>query len=133
MDQQEWVRLLLTDERIHRLPARPWAVEAALRRVRTSLERFPEHASIIEEWAVPSATGWRFPKLTSVIWALAAAGDLVPSRALGGGCYVVDPWRRDQQRQRLAELPPQVRRAVVDASGYLASLTATRSTSSKTA
>jgi hypothetical protein len=119
----ELVELLLTDERIERLPARPWALNAALGHLAETIPDESAYRPALEAWAHKTAMGYQFPGLTSVVWELAGSGTLVPTR-VGQPRYVVDAWLQAHHRTTLAGLPDDVRRAFMDASAYLASLAA---------
>lgn len=115
-----------------RLPASRWALEAALRRLVTDAPSGELDETVVG-WQSPSPMGPVFPCLDRVVWALAADGLLVATRRIGGGCYVIDPWRRDGVLAEGVALPPRQRDRLREAGRYLASLCATQSTPSKAA
>lgn len=134
MVAHEWLHVtswLLVDERLRRIPARHWALEAALGRLRD--HESASHFEGFESWASPSPLGWRFRRLSEVVWALVHEGALVISRRIDGGTYIIDPWWQSDRRAELMTLPAGAKDGVASASSYLASLLATPATASKRA
>jgi hypothetical protein len=128
------VGLICSEPTIDRLPAHPWAIDAALAELATDAEPGSALDRAIQRWPRNHrGPGLRFLGLHALLWELAAAGHIRPTGEGSGAHYTLSPEWRSRHRCLHAALSHGDRAAVGRAGERLAYLVAKSTTRSKSA
>ncbi len=128
------VGLICSEPAISRLPAHPWALDAALARLAAAVESDSVLDRAMHRWPRNDRRpGLRFSGLHSLLWNLANAGHICPSGQGSVAHYTISSEWRSQHRALQSVLSPADRLAVQRAGLYLAYLVARSTTRSNNA